>query len=199
MKVIAITLAAAAAWFAASPVPVASAPAAPFGSDWSVDGVHSSVVFKIKHAGASWFYGVFKDVSGTITLDDKPENIKIAVKVATDSIDTRNADRDTHVKGPDLFDSKQFPEMTFISTKVQKNGDTLLVDGELSLHGNKKPLSLKVEKTGEGEMMGKRVGFETTFQIKRSDFGVKSKKADAGLSDEVVLTVSLECVQATKK
>jgi polyisoprenoid-binding protein YceI len=199
MKVIAVTLAATAAWFAASPAPVTTAPPPPFGSEWTVDPVHSSVVFKIKHAGTAWFYGVFKDVSGTVTLDDKPENIRIAVKVATDSIDTRNADRDKHVKGPDLFDSKQFPEMAFTSTKVQKDGDLMVVDGELSLHGQKKPLSLKVAKTGEGEMMGKRQGFETTFQVKRSDFGIKSKQADAGLSDEVVLTVSLECVQAAKK
>jgi len=198
MKVIALVLAASAAWFATAPAPV-GAPLALPGSDWSVDGVHSSVVFKIKHAGTAWFYGVFKDVSGTITLDDKPENIKIAVKVATDSIDTRNADRDKHVKGPDLFDSKQFPDMTFTSTKVQKNGDMMLVDGELSLHGNKKALTLKVAKTGEGDFMGKRQGFETSFQIKRSDFGIKSKQADSGLSDEVLLTVSLECVQADKK
>jgi polyisoprenoid-binding protein YceI len=196
MKAIALAIAASAAWFAAAPV----APPRPAGpQDWSVFGVHSSVQFKIRHADAVSFYGGFKDISGTVTLDDKAENCKIAIKIAADSIDSYNEKRDAHLKGPDFFDSKQFPDITFTSTKVKKAGDGMEVDGELSLHGVKKSLSVKVAKTGEGNFMGGKVlGYETSFTIKRSDFGMKYGLAEKSLGDEVVMTVALELNQPKK-
>ncbi len=168
----------------------------PFKPAWKVDPVHSSVVFKVKHAGASWFYGSFNAVSGGFTLDAKsPADSSIEVVVDAGSIDTRDEKRDQHLKGPDFFDAKQFPEIKFVSKKVTAKGDNFSVAGELTLRGETKPLSIEVVKTGEGEFYGKRVGYETSFTIKRSEFGMDYGIADKVLGDEVTLTIAIEGVE----
>jgi polyisoprenoid-binding protein YceI len=161
---------------------------------WIIDTAHSSVVFKVKHAGSSWFYGVFKTVTGTIALDAAaPDQSSFAVEIDAASIDTRIADRDQHLRGPDFFDCKQFPTLSFTSSKVEKAGDDFTVAGTLSLHGIDKPLTVVVKPSGTGEMMGKKVaGFETTFVIKRSDFGIEYGLAQKALGDEVHLTIAVE-------
>jgi len=178
---------------AAYSLPVA-APAVPIGeNDWVVDPVHSSVVFKVKHANVAWFYGNFDVVEGTVSLDPKaPETAKVAISIPVDSVHTRDKKRDEHLKGPDFFNSKENPKITFTSTKVEKKGEALDVTGDLEIAGKKKSVTLTVAKTGEGEMMGARVGFETTFTIKRSDFGMTYGVAKNMLGDEVTLTIALE-------
>lgn len=169
--------------------------AAPAGA-WAVDGVHSSVMFKIKHAGAAWFYGTFSQIEGEMNVDaDKPENSKVGFKVAAESVSTRNDDRDKHLRGPDFFNAKEHPSITFTSTKVSKKGDGFEVVGDLELCGKKKSVTATVTKTGEGEFRGKRVGFEATMTIKRTDFGMDYGVAKNVLSDEVVVTISAECVE----
>lgn len=168
---------------------------------WVVDTAHSSVVFKVKHAGSSWFYGMFKTVTGTIALDgSKPENSSFEVEIDPASVDTRNDDRDQHLRGPDFFDCKQFPTMRFQSSKVEMAGNDFKVTGTLSLHGVDKPLTVVVQPTGSGEMMGKKVaGFEATFVVKRSDFGIEYGLAQKALGDEVHMTIAVEAnPKATK-
>jgi polyisoprenoid-binding protein YceI len=180
-----------------APAPVAAAPAVTGGpNDWVVNTVHSSVIFKIKHVGAAWFYGAFKDVSGEINLDpQKPETGSIKVEIATDSVDTRNSKRDDHLKSPDFFNAKENPKFTFTSSKIQKKGDAFEVTGDIELHGKKQSITTTVTKVGEGQMMGKVAGFETTFTLKRSDFGITGGAAGKGLGDEVTVIVSLEADQ----
>jgi len=178
---------------AAWSLPVAT-PAAPAGdNDWVVDPVHSSVVFKVKHVNATWFYGTFNVVEGSLTLDPKaPEAGKIAISIPVDSIDTRDKGRDDHLKGPDFFKSKENPKLSFSSTKIAKKGEAFEVTGDLEVAGVKKPVTLTIEKTGEGDARGPVVGWATTFTIKRSDFGMTYGVAKNALSDEVTLMIGLE-------
>lgn len=159
---------------------------------YTIDPVHSSVVFRIKHANAAWFWGSFGKVEGEFTLDAAAGNV--SVRIDAESINTRNEARDKHLKSPDFFDVKQFPTITFTGTKVTKVKDSeFKVDGELDLHGVKKPLSVTVTRTGEGQMKGKTVaGWETEFTVKRSEFGMKYGVAEGGLGDEVKVIMNLE-------
>jgi polyisoprenoid-binding protein YceI len=163
---------------------------------WVVDSVHSSVVFRIKHANTAWFYGAFTDVSGEVVYDpEAPEASTVRLRILAESISTRDPKRDAHLKSPDFFDAKQHPAITFTSTKVAAGEDanTFDVTGELELHGVKKSITLQVEKTGEGEFQGPRLGFEATPTVKRSEFGMDYGIAKNVLGDEVTLKISLEC------
>jgi len=178
-----------------SPVAVASQSNA-----WQVDGGHSSVVFKVKHANASWFYGMFTNVAGTIVFDAaKPESSTVSIEIDAESVQTRDEKRDQHLRGPDFFDSKQFPKIAFASTSWKKKGDGFEVAGDLELHGVKKPITATVTPTGTGEFYGKRAGFEATFHVKRSDFGMDYGVAKNVLGDDVHMTVAIEAVQPEEK
>jgi len=158
----------------------------------SVDTVHSSVLFRIKHLNTSHAWGRFNDVAGKLNLDDGNPLVEVQIKTA--SIDTGNPKREEHLKSPDFFNAKQFPAITFRSTRVQKSGDgKYAVDGKLNLHGVEKPIRVELTRTGAGKnQQGTSiVGYETNFIIKRSDFGMKYLLE--GLSDDVLLIVSLEC------
>lgn len=164
--------------------------------DWVVDAGHSSVVFRVKHANAAWFKGSFDVVNGTISLDpSKPEagNVKLTIPVA--SIDSNDAKRDEHLKAPDFFNAKENPEITFTSSKIAKKGEALEVTGKLAMAGKSKDVAIVVEKVGEGEFYGKRVGYSTTFTIKRSEFGMTYGVDKNVLGDEVTLMIDLELVQ----
>jgi hypothetical protein len=115
--------------------------------------------------------------------------------VKTASIDTANANRDEHLKGPNCLGVKQFPTIAFKSKRVAKAGDDKYdVEGTLSLHGVDRPVKVQLERTGarRNPMGWPIAGYATTFSIKRSEYGMKAGLED--LSDEVVLVVNLECV-----
>lgn len=174
-------------------------PAAPPSASgtYKLDPVHSSNVFRIKHLNVANFYGRFNEMSGSFTLDEAaPEKSRFEVTIKTASVDTNNADRDKHVRSPELFDVEKYPEMTFRSKSVKPAGENALdVSGELTFRGVTKPLDVKIERTGSGPgMRGEfRTGFETTFTIKRSDFGMTALLP--GLGDEVRITVSVEGIR----
>jgi polyisoprenoid-binding protein YceI len=185
--------------FALFALPTApSAPSAPRGDhDWTVDGGHSSVVFRVKHANASWFQGMFDKVDGKVTFDPaKPEATSVQLTIPVDSVDTNDQKRDAHLKNQDFFNSKENPEITFRSTSIKAEGAVLQVTGELAMAGKTKTVTIPVEKTGEGEFYGKRVGFSTTFTIKRSEFGMTYGVDKNVLGDEVTLMIDLELTQA---
>jgi polyisoprenoid-binding protein YceI len=167
--------------------------------DWVVDSGHSSVVFKVKHANAAFFKGTFDVITGNVSLDPtKPEAGSVSLVIPVDSVDSNDKKRDEHLKNADFFNSKENPEITFKSTKVQKKGDAFEVTGELTMAGKSKTTTIVVEKTGEGEFYGKRVGFGTTFTVKRSDFGMTYGIDKNALGDEVTLMIDLELIQPKK-
>ncbi|MCB9876886.1 MAG: YceI family protein [Planctomycetes bacterium] len=164
--------------------------------DWVVDPVHSSVVFQVKHANASWFFGTFDKIEGAVTLDEAaPEKGSVTLTIPVDSVDTNDQKRDGHLKGPDFFNSAENPDITFTSTKIGKKGDKLAVTGDLSMAGHTKSITMTVDKVGEGEFYGARKGYLAMFTIKRSDFGMTYGVDKNVLGDEVSLHVGLELVK----
>jgi polyisoprenoid-binding protein YceI len=170
--------------------PRAEAPAA--AGAWSVDPTHSSMVFRIKHLNTAFFYGTFNKVTGTINFDEaKPEASSLELTVQVDSLESHADGRNTHLKSKDFFNVAEFPTATFKSTSWKGSGTSFDVTGDMTLHGVTKPLTIKLEKTGEGKgQRGPIIGFESTFTIKRSDFGITFMPD--GLGDEVKLMVGLE-------
>lgn len=173
-----------------------AAPARAAGDGYNIDAVHSAVLFRVKHLDVGYSYGWFNDVKGKLVLDEaKPEGSSIEVEVRTASVDTNDVKRDDHLRGPDFFNAAQFPQMTFKSTAVKGVDATHLeVTGDLTLHGKSKSITLTVEKTGAGKdpWGNVRVGFETVFTVKRSDFALGKPE---GLGDEVRMTVAFEAIK----
>lgn len=165
---------------------------------YQIDTAHSMVIFRAKHNGVSYNYGRFNEFTGEITVDET-DMVKsmVAFEVKTASVDTANKKRDQHLRSPDFFNVKQFPVITFKSTSVsakEGNTDTLEVTGDLELHGVKKSITVDVEITGRGKgRQGESlIGFETTFTIKRSEFGMTYGMGS--VSDDIRITVSVEAV-----
>ncbi len=178
---------------AAAPAPVATADGDLKAGHYVIDSVHSNVVFRILHMNVSPFWGRFNHVEGQFTLDpDKPEAATLEVKIQADSVDTNNGKRNSHVMSPDFLSVKEFPLIQFKSTKVNRAADGVYeVTGKLTLHGVSQDLMLHVEQTGAGEGAGQAIaGFESTFTIQRSKFGM-DQMLDA-LGDDVRVTVGLE-------
>jgi polyisoprenoid-binding protein YceI len=161
---------------------------------WAIDPVHSAVLFRIHHMNAGYVHGRFDKFSGSIVLDEANlAGSSVKVEIETASVDTNAEARDKHLKTPDFFNAAQFPTITFQSTAVKKNGDAAFdVTGDLTLHGVKKSITVKMEKTGEGkDMKGKEiVGFEGTVTILRSEYDIKTYLPNIG--DEVRLTLAFE-------
>ncbi len=160
---------------------------------YNVDPVHSTVIFRIKHFGVSYFYGRFNSPTGNFSFDpEKPAESSFEITVKTANVDTHSPRRDGHLKSGDFFNAKQFPEITFKSTSVKKGrGDTLQVTGDLGLHGQTHQITIDLHHVGSRDTgKGQLCGFETTFTIKRSDFGMKFMLE--GVGDEVTLMIGLE-------
>jgi polyisoprenoid-binding protein YceI len=174
----------------------ASAVAAPAAdtTTWKVDGVHSSVVYRVKHMGVANFWGRFNEVKGTFTFDPAaPDAATFDIEIPAESIDSNNGNRDKHLEGPDFFNVKQFPTITFKSKSVKKAGDAFELAGDLTLLGVTKPVTAKLEHIGTAETpRGPKTGFDATFTIKRSDFGMNYGVSEGALGDEVTIIVAIE-------
>ena len=164
---------------------------------YKVDPVHSSVSFMIQHAGISDIHGRFKDFSGTFTIDSgDAAKSSFTLTVPVDSVDTNNEKRDEHLRAPDYFNAKQFPNMTFQSTKVKAIKGGFEVTGNLTLHGVTKEISMTLkggDKVVEFPKGVKRVGVTSSVTIKRSDFDMKT--ALGSLGDDVQIIVGLEAAK----
>ena len=157
----------------------AAAPAAPTTATaasrtYNVDLSHSNVMFRVKHLGVSYQWGRFDDFSGSFTLDDDASKSSVSVTVKAESVNSNSGGRDEHLRGPDFFSVKEFPEMTFQSKSVSMKGDDYEIKGDLSMHGVTKEVTMMATLVGEEETkMGQRAGFEGKFTIDRTDFGMK--------------------------
>jgi polyisoprenoid-binding protein YceI len=176
------------------PVAAAAQPATVGATTYTIDPVHSTVIFSLTHLKTSRSYGSFQDIAGTVVFDpEHPETAKVSIQIQTASIDTNSKDRDAHLKGPDFFEVKEYPAAKFESSAVKPAGDKKwTVLGTLDLHGVKKDVTLTMELlgTGKGFKGEALVGFHGTTTIKRSDFGIKY--GPGVLGDEVDLIVSVE-------
>lgn len=163
---------------------------------YTIDSVHSSAGFSLRHL-VSKFSSSFTKVSGTVEYDAaKPEASKVEATVEIASIATANEKRDNHIKSPDFFDAAKFPAATFKSTSWKKTGDdTFDVTGDLTIKDVTKPVTFKTTLVGSGPGMGGATltGWEATATIKKSDFGLAGP-AMLGkvLGDDVTLNISVE-------
>ena len=180
---------------APSPVPAVQATAAAAGK-YKVDPEHSTVLLKVKHLNTSWTFCHFDQVNGEFTVDPaKPESDAFKVVVAASSLASGQSARDNHLKSADFLDVAQFPDITFTSKKVSKSGEgKYKADGELSLHGVKKALSVDLEEVGASDSkFGVRAGYFGSFTVSRKDFGVTFMPDAVG--DEIFVTVSVEGIK----
>lgn len=166
---------------------------------YEVDNAHSSSSFRVKHLGVSYVHGMIPDVSGTVTFDpEKPEASSIEITVKVGSLTTFQKDRDKHLSGPDFFNAKQFPVITFKSTSWKKTSDNMYeVTGDFTMLGVTKSVTVNAEHVGmstnrDGESM---TGFEATVTIDRTDFGMNYGVSEdgSGLGAIIDLTISIEC------
>jgi polyisoprenoid-binding protein YceI len=162
---------------------------------YTIDPVHSSVGFSLRHL-VSKFTSSFTKVSGTINYDAaKPEASSVDAVIAIDSVATANEKRDGHLKSADFFDAAKYPTATFKSKSWKKTGEnTFDVTGDLTIKDVTKEVVLKTTLVGTGPGMGGATltGWEATTTLKRSDFGVGGAMFAAPLGDEVAVTVGIE-------
>ncbi|MDD5435278.1 MAG: YceI family protein [Nitrospira sp.] len=170
---------------------------------YNVDPDHSTVGFSVTHMTVSKTTGRFMDFTGFIEID--PDNITVKAleaDIKTASVSTNHTKRDEHLKSPDFFDVKKYPEMIFKMKNYHKTGDEYAAVGDLTLHGVTKEITLVgnlngVNKDPWGNM---RAGFSAKGKINRKDFGIVwNKVLDNGgllVGDEVVITLDIECIKA---
>ena len=170
---------------------------------FDIDTSHSSVGFTVRHMVIAKVHGQFTKWSGSISLD--PADLTTAtveVDVDVSSIDTRDAQRDTHLKSADFFEVEKFPRMTFKSSKVEGAAPNLKVHGQLTLHGVTKDVVLDAEYGGRGKdpWGGERVAFAAKTRIDRRDYGLKWNQAlEAGgvlVSENVDIVLEVEAKKA---
>lgn len=171
---------------------------------YDIDPTHSTLEFNAKHAMVTTVRGRFSDFTGTLYLDGaNPENSRAEVRINVDSLDTRSAQRDEHLRSSDFFELATFPDITFTSTRAAKGkGDTQYVMwGDLTIRGVTREVQLDIEFTGHAvDPWGKtRVGFEATARVNRKDWGLNWNVAlEAGgilVSEKVNLVLDIAAVK----
>jgi polyisoprenoid-binding protein YceI len=169
---------------------------------FSIDADHSDVTFSVRHLVAR-ARGRFEKFSGQIELDrEQPERSSLVFEVDAASIDTRQPDRDAHLRSPEFFDVERYPVVRFTSQRITKlSGDQYRVEGALELRGIVKPMALEVSYHGVAKdpWGNERTGFTTEAVINRKEFGMVWNAAlDNGgviLGDDVKLTIELEAIR----
>jgi polyisoprenoid-binding protein YceI len=167
---------------------------------WSIDPVHTEIGFTARHMMVSKVRGKFSTFEGSFTTGDDPLKSSASISVDLSSISTGNDQRDGHLSSSDFFEVDAHPKMTFESTGVRPDGDDYLLDGNLTIHGATKPITLKLEVGGFGPDAygGYRSGFSATGELKRSDFGMNWNAAIEGggvvVSDKIQLALEVEGV-----
>src|SRR6478672_4805347 len=167
---------------------------------WAIDPVHSSIGFSVRHLMVSKVRGIFQNFSGAIVVaeDGTPS---VTAEIAVDSISTNNEQRDAHVKSADFFEVEKYPTATFRSTDVRANGDNYVVDGEFTLKGVTKPVSLELEFNGVNPGMGhgEVAGFEASVVLNRKDFGIDiDMPLETGgtvVGDKITITLDIEALR----
>ncbi len=181
----------------------APAPTGDLTGDYDLDVAHSRIGFVARHAMVTKVRGSFNDFEGSGYFDaSSPEKSHVEVTIKAASIDTRNADRDAHLRGNDFFDMEKYPEIRFVSTKVEEvDPTTYRVTGDLTIKGVTKAVSIDFEYTGSAvdPFQNHRVGFEGTVTVNRKDWGINWNAAlEAGgvlVSEKVVLEFEVAAVK----
>lgn len=167
---------------------------------WSIDPVHSSIEFSVRHLMVSKVRGRFDNFSGAITVAEDG-TVSVTAEIAVDSVDTGNDQRDAHIKSVDFFDSEKYSTATFTSTGVRANGEGYLLDGDLTLKGVTKPVTLELDFNGTNPGMGhgEVAGFEASVVLNRKDFGIDIdlplETGGTVVGETVTVTLAIEALK----
>ena len=170
---------------------------------WKIDPAHSEIQFKVKHLMITTVTGYFKkfDLEVVTENDDFNTAKNIEFTADIDSLDTNNAQRDTHLKSADFFDSENHKQLKFVGKKFESNGDEAILDGDLTIRGVTKPLALKVELGGTVvDPYGQhKAGFTVNGKISRKEFGLQwNAMTEAGqvvVGDEIRILAEIQLVK----
>jgi polyisoprenoid-binding protein YceI len=170
---------------------------------YDLDPVHSHIGFSIRHMMVSQQRGVFRGVSGTLTIDRGDlSNSQVEVSIDVATINTNVEDRDNHLRGPDFFDVANHPKMTFVSREVRAHDDGLRVTGDLTIRETTRSVVLTADSVSEEskDMYGLiRVGCSATTKISRKDYGLVwnaiLETGGVALADEVKITLDVQFVR----
>jgi polyisoprenoid-binding protein YceI len=143
--------------------------------DWALDVSHTRIGFSARHAMVTTVRGQFKEFEGTAHIDTaNPANSKVSLSIKGESIDTGNADRNAHLRSGDFFENETYPNITFVSTNVERDGGEWAITGDLTIKGVTKPVTVVFEETGSAQdpFGNIRAGFEGATTINRKDWGI---------------------------
>src|SRR5829696_5492215 len=170
---------------------------------WDIDASHSTVGFSVRHMMVSKVRGYFREFSGELVTAEDPARSTVNARINMDSIDTRQEQRDAHIRSADFFNVGNHTEMTFRSTEVRTDGADWTVVGDLTIKGITKPVELALEVNGFGPDAygGTRAGFSAKTEISRKQFGVDiDMPMDGGgvvVSDKINVELEIEAVLRT--
>ncbi len=172
---------------------------------YNIDPAHSTADFKVRHLMIANVRGEFSKVAGSVQFDpETPANSKVEARIDVNSLQTREAQRDAHLKSADFFDVEKFPEMTFVSKNVVRTGDDeYKVTGDLTIHGVTREVALAVEGPGpevKDPWGNLKTGASAKTKINRKDFGlvwnVALETGGVLVGDDVQIQLDLELVRA---
>jgi polyisoprenoid-binding protein YceI len=177
-------------------------PAAHAADEYVIDPAHSSIAFSVRHMGLSSVRGTFHDFTGSIFANEADvTQSTVGVTIKTASIDTDNAKRDEHLRSADFFEAEKYPEISFRTSKIVKDGEKLTAVGTLVMHGTTRVVEIPFEVVGRQEdPSGKvRVGIEGKTTINRQDFGINfGKVLDNGalmVGNDVKVELNIEAIK----
>jgi polyisoprenoid-binding protein YceI len=170
---------------------------------WQIDNAHSAVQFTVRHMMISNVRGMFDKFEGTVDLDENhPENTTVHVVIDTASINTRQEQRDNHLRSGDFFDAENYPQMVFESTRVERTGeDTAKLHGNLTIRNITKPVVLDVEYVGQAKSPWgtTSAGFNASAKINRKDWDLTwNQGLETGgvlVGDDIKINIELELVK----
>lgn len=166
---------------------------------WNIDPTHSTVAFSVRHLMVSKVKGAFNTFGGSITVPESGTPV-VNAEITVDSFDTKNEQRDGHVRSADFLEVEKFPTLTYTSTGMREKGGDFVVEGELTLHGVTKSVELELEYSGMNPGMGAGTvaGFEAKAEINRSDFGITIQTPLEGggvvVGEKITITLDIEAV-----
>jgi len=167
---------------------------------YTIDPGHSDVAFTVRHLMVSKVRGHFTRFQGELTLDPDPLASSVTATIELSSIDTNNPQRDDDLRSANFFETDTYPTMTFRSTGIRHSTDGFDVDGELTLHGVTRPVTLALDVNGftRDPYGGTRAGFSATTELNWGDFGISTNiPMDGGgvvIGDRIQVFLEIEAV-----